>query len=84
MTNPGSAPEVNVFVKRNSFFIFSSLKSTIKHNKYFYGNVKFPFNYSSKLMYPSHFALFSDTHITLTGTKSTIKALEKDVKHVQG
>ena len=27
-----------------NFFIFSSLKSTIKHNKCFKGKLKFPFN----------------------------------------
>ena len=31
--------------KKNSFFIFSSLKYMIKHNKYFSEKVKLPFKY---------------------------------------
>ena len=38
--------KVSAFLKRNNFFIFSSLKSMIKH-KYFYEKVKFSFKLTS-------------------------------------
>ena len=66
--------KVNAFLKWNNFFIFSSKKIIIKHNKYFQGKVKFSFKENTKL---------ASTEAGTNSITEASKTLRDDLLHGQ-